>query len=83
MSVLRRFVTITTTMLVNVTLIYVSIDVSILHVSIDMSLLYVSIGVLEAVIAALFTTRARVLHVPAVEFAGSHRSSHPWMPMIG
>ena len=63
------------TVLVNVTIVYVAIDC--------VAILYASIGVFEAVVAALLTTRARVLHVSAVEFAGSHRSSHPWMPMIG
>ena len=86
--VLRRCVTITTAVFVNVpviyvAIVYVTIDVPILNVAIDVSILNVAIGVCKAVIAALLTTRARVLHVSAVEFTGSHGSSHPWMPMIG
>ena len=77
--VLRRCVTITTAVFVNVPVIYVAI----VYVTIDVSILNVAIGVCKAVIAALLTTRARVLHVSAVEFTGSHGSSHPWMPMIG
>jgi hypothetical protein len=77
-------VTITTAVFVNVTIVYVTIiHVTIIHVTIDVSILNVAIDVLEAVIAALLTTRARVLHVSAVEFPGPHGSSHPWMPMIG
>ena len=81
-SVLRWFVTITSAVLVNVMIVYMAIDVAILYVAINVSILYVPIGVFEAVIAALLTARARVFHMSAVEFAGSHRSSHAWMPVI-
>ena len=77
--VLRRCVTITTAVFVNVPDIYVAI----VYVTIDVPILNVAIDVCKAVIAALLTTRARVLHVSAVEFTGSHGSSHPRMPMIG
>jgi hypothetical protein len=87
--VLGRLVTIISTVLVNVTVIStvlvnvtvistVLVNVTVIHVTI----LYAAIRVFEAVVAALLAPCARVLHVSAMKFTGSGRSSHPWMPVI-